>query len=290
MNRNRLKNISLLGMALCLSYLPSPAHAQESTHPLRDFSPNRPGATLSSHTIDAGHFLIESELLGYTYHRSAGFSPTDGSVLTSIDKTFSFNNFLITYGLTDQWEFALGLPNFLSRSSVVDSLAGRNTQNQTSVSDLSPRLKVSVFGNESGAWVGALVTTLRLPTHTGNLGTSQVDGGVSFPLSVTLPDNLSLTLMPEIDERTNDSGIGYHAEVVVDLFALRSLTPLLDGYVQLTSLSSLANTGASSWQATAGVGAAIHLGKNTQLDFGINLGLTAAADDFNPLVGIATRY
>ena len=46
----------------------------------------------------------------------------------------------------------------------------------------------------------------------------------------------------------------------------------------------------SSWVGTVDLGLTYALTKNIQLDAGVNIGVTRAADDWNPFVGISFRF
>jgi hypothetical protein len=62
----------------------------------------------------------------------------------------------------------------------------------------------------------------------------------------------------------------------------------LGGFVELTSLSSW-ETG-NDWIATFNVGLTYGITSDLVVDGGINIGLTRAAQDLAPFVGISWRY
>ena len=59
-------------------------------------------------------------------------------------------------------------------------------------------------------------------------------------------------------------------------------------YVEL--FNSVSNERHSAWIATFDFGFTYAVTRDIQLDAGMNIGLTDAADDFNPFIGLSMRY
>ena len=62
----------------------------------------------------------------------------------------------------------------------------------------------------------------------------------------------------------------------------------LSGYVEF--FSNVSTESDPDWIATLDFGVTYEVHRNLQLDAGINIGLTDAADDLNPFVGLSIRY
>jgi hypothetical protein len=60
------------------------------------------------------------------------------------------------------------------------------------------------------------------------------------------------------------------------------------GYLEL--FSDVSNEAHAGWVATFDCGMSYRLTRDVQLDAGVNIGLTKAADDVNPFVGLSVRY
>ena len=60
------------------------------------------------------------------------------------------------------------------------------------------------------------------------------------------------------------------------------------GYVEL--FSDVSNESHAGWVANVDCGMSYPLTRDVQLDAGVNIGLTSAADDVNPFVGLSVRY
>ena len=48
--------------------------------------------------------------------------------------------------------------------------------------------------------------------------------------------------------------------------------------------------GSAAWEATGDLGLTLGIGRNVQLDAGLNLGFTRVAEDVNPFLGLAFRF
>jgi len=66
----------------------------------------------------------------------------------------------------------------------------------------------------------------------------------------------------------------------------RDFTDELGGYAEVWALLSPE----ASPEVTADFGLTYAWSTNTQLDCGINIGVTQAADDLNPFIGISQRF
>ena len=73
-----------------------------------------------------------------------------------------------------------------------------------------------------------------------------------------------------------------------DLSIYHDLIGKLAGYVEF--FSNVSTERSSPWIATIDGGLAYALSPDVQLDAGINIGLTRAAEDLNPFVGLTWRF
>jgi hypothetical protein len=62
----------------------------------------------------------------------------------------------------------------------------------------------------------------------------------------------------------------------------------LSGYVEF--FSSVSTEDDSEWIGTVDLGLTYGVSADIQLDAGVNIGVTRAADDINPFVGISWRF
>jgi hypothetical protein len=80
---------------------------------------------------------------------------------------------------------------------------------------------------------------------------------------------------------------GYHEEAIQTITVGHDIGKW-SGYPEL--FSHVSNEPHAGWAATFDCGASYRLTRDVQLDAGVNIGLTSAADDVNPFVGLSVRY
>ena len=129
---------------------------------------------------------------------------------------------------------------------------------------------------------------MKLPSNQDGLGNKAVEGGVIFPLAAELPGGFGLGAMTEFDWNQNDGGGAYHTEFVNSITLDHDIIGKLGGYVEFFSAVSTENH--SRWVGTFDLGLEYGLTKNIQLDAGVNIGVTDAADDVDPFAGISIRF
>jgi len=249
------------------------------TELLRDMSTDRPDKTESPYTVDAGHFQFEVDAVSYTYDRhnpakanerveTLGIAPINVKVglLNNVDAQFV-------------WE-----PYTSVRTR--DGADGTLTK-QRGFGDVTIRSKINLWGNDGGNTALALMPVLKLPTHQDHLGNDSVEGGLIVPLGVSLPRGWSMGLMTEVDIIRDEAGGGHHPEFVNTITFGHDIAGGLAGYVEFFSLHSTES--GSDWISTVDFGFTYAINENIQLDCGLNIGVTRAADDFNPFIGISWR-
>jgi hypothetical protein len=129
---------------------------------------------------------------------------------------------------------------------------------------------------------------VKLPTSQDHLGNHAVEGGLILPLAVGLPAGWGLGMMTECDFNQDTQGSSYHAEFVNSVTLGHEIFGALGGYAEF--FSAVSTESGSEWVGTLDFGLTYGLTDNVQLDAGVNLGLTRAADDVNPFVGISIRF
>ena len=108
------------------------------------------------------------------------------------------------------------------------------------------------------------------------------------PLEVKLPRDWDLGLMTEVDSRQNSDDSDYHAEFINTITVGHPIVGTLEGYIEF--YSNVSQEKGADWIGTFDVGVTYKVRPNIQLDAGVNIGLTDAADDLNPFIGLTVRY
>ncbi len=246
---------------------------------MREMNTDRPDKTESPYTVDAGHFQIEMDVLNYSFDRYNGL-PNNTRV-----ESISIAPINLKVGLRDNVDFQLVLPTYNSMRTR-DNVTG--VTRQRGFGDVVSRLKINLWGNNGSSTALALMPYVKLPTNQDHLGNSSVEGGLIIPLAVELPGGFGMGLMTQVDFNRDASGRGHHPEFVNSITVSHDLVGNLGGYVEF--FSSVSPERGSGWVGTVDLGLTYALTKNIQLDAGVNIGVTRAADDMNPFLGISFRF
>jgi hypothetical protein len=240
---------------------------------VRDMSTDRPDKTESPYTVPAGRFQLEADLLSFRHHSS-------GDLRTIAWDVAPFN---LKIGLADNVDLQLVLGTFYTEHTEHRTL--RIAERHSGLGDLTARLKLNVLGNDAGPWALAVMPFVKLPTDRGGAGNDAVEGGLIVPFATELPRGWSLGLMTELDVLRNDR---YYASFINSITVGHDLTQKLAGYVEF--YSEVSRQRGEGWIGSIDVGLTYGLTPNLQLDAGINRGVTGAADDINPFMGVSWRF
>ena len=243
---------------------------------LRDFSTDRPGKTQNPITLDAGHVQVETDLVNYSYDH---WSP---SGVTSRQTLYGGPE--LKLGLTDRAEFDVVLPPY---TTLTQHAAGTATT-VAGFGDLQLGGKINIFGNSGGDRSLGLLALVKIPTAAAGLGNNMVEGTVMLPYVIALPHNFSSTLETAFGLLREAAKQGYAADTQFLVNLGHPIGSTVSAAVELAlDYSTDHNTGTRDtidatlqWQAT----------KTLEFDAGINLGITKAAPDLNPYIGLGTRF
>jgi hypothetical protein len=246
---------------------------------LRDFSPDRPARSISSYTVDAGRFQIESDFLNFT--------TTDRSGATT--RTFQAADPVLKLGLTSAIDLEVMLGGF-NDLRTRDDRTGATLEHGRGYGDTTVTAKINLFGNDGGSVAFAIAPYIIAPTGARGITDGQVEGGVIAPLSVKLPQDFGLTLQTEVDALANENGPGTHTaftniiNVSHPVPGIKDLTAYAEFYSRVTTERHADD------EYTFDLALAYLVEPNTQLDIGTNIGLNRGADDLQVYSGIAHRF
>lgn len=243
---------------------------------LRELTTDRPDATESPTTVDAGHVQLELSLAAHTRDRRT--PERDG-------------------GRSEEWNVLpvnvrFGLRPNLEVQVVVDNLvrtetrgpAGGRAERATGWGDVTLRMKRNLRGNDGDATAFAVMPWVKLPTASGDVGNGRVEGGLILPATFSL-GGVALAAMTEVDLVRDDADRGYTLGWFNTLTHGFAVTPRLGAFVELTSRSG---TGRHALTFNTGLTYAVH--PDLQLDAGVNLGVSRAAPDRVLFAGMSRRF
>ncbi len=153
---------------------------------------------------------------------------------------------------------------------------------QSGVSDLFLRLKYEFLNKPSVQ--AALIPYVKAPTAQSGLGNGAWEGGLIVPVNIKLSSTLSLTLQPEVDDLENGASDGHHLATSQDVSLGLSLPHNFTLFAELWGQWAFDPAGTQR-QYSADIAAALGLGRDSQLDAGINFGLNRATPGVEPYIG-----
>lgn len=248
---------------------------------MRGLNTDRPDKTESAYTVDAGHFQIEMDLLTYTYERY----DTDRSSDTRT-QSWSVAPINLKVGLFNNVDLQMVFDNYTQQST--KDLATGEQDETSGIGDITTRLKINIWGNDGGKTAFGIMPFIKAPTNSSDLGNNAVEGGVIFLLAVALPYGWDMGAMTEYDFVRDNVTTGYETEFVNTITFGHDIIGKLGGYLEFFSSVSTQND--SEWVGTVDVGFTYALTETIQLDCGCNFGVTRAADDYNPFMGISMLF
>ena len=246
---------------------------------MRELSTDRPDQTESPYTVDAGHFQIEMDMANGTvdHDKSAG-ADTRSSV-------WGFGGMNLKAGLCNSVDIQFVLDGYV-RSRVEDRVLG-STAHDDGFGEVQTRLKINLWGNDGGKTAFAVMPFVKWPLPESSLRNGKTEGGIILPLAVELPAGWGMGLMTEVDF-VRDGSNDFDTEYFNTITFSHDIAENLGGYIEFAALFTPESD--AQWQGQLDVGITYGLDDNTQLDFGCNFGVTSAAPDFNPFIGLTLRF
>jgi hypothetical protein len=241
---------------------------------MRDLSTDRPDTTESPFTVDAGHVQLELSFVDLAFDDTGRVE----------SRALSVSPLLLKVGLTNDIDIALGIDPY-TRIRSEDSTTETTTEG---FGDTVVRLKFNLCGNDAGDSAFALMPFVKIPTASDGLGNDELEGGLILPYSFALSEGWSLGLMAEADLIRDAANQGYVIDFVHTATVGRGIIGDLSGYVEYAGFYNL--NADEDYRAYFDAGLTYGLTSDLQLDAGIRVGLTDAAEDFGLFTGIAWRY
>ena len=268
------------GLLLVLTGLSNPVFAQANELDKNDFhlfnptprelwrplSADRPDFTESPYTVDAGAVQLEMSFVNYA---------SNGD-----EESWAYAQTNLKLGLLNNVDIQLV---FTPYNSFDD---GSTTE--YGLGDTQVRLKINLWGNDSGDTAFAIMPFIKFPTASDDLGNDHVEGGVIFPFSTEIKEGVGLGLMFETDFVYDETNDDYDAEFIgTGVFGF-DVTGQLGLYTE--GIAIFSSNSDVDFRAILGVGVTYEIRKDLILDAGINVGLAGEADDVNLFTGMTIRF
>jgi hypothetical protein len=255
-------------------------HGHHLFHPtpdslLRDLSTDRPDLTESPYTVDAGHLQIEMDLVTHARDDEGGARAESWGVAP----------INVKLGLTPSADLQIVAETHRHDRVTLHPTGAR--ADASGFGDVTLRLKRNLWGNDGGTTALALMPFVKIPTAADKMGNGAVEGGMIVPLAIALPSDLGLGVMGELDWLEDLDGDGHHAEWIGTATVGRDVAGPIGAFVEIAAATRPAREGDAIVTFDAGLTAL--LTASLQLDGGVLLGVSDAADDRALFLGLSFR-
>ncbi len=230
---------------------------------LRPLSTDRPDATESPYSVDAGHYQFETELGSWT---------RDGG-----EEEFSLMEINAKIGLCDSTDLQVVIPSFTHLSGGAEGFG-----------DMQVRVKHNLWGNDGGPTALALLPYLQIPTANDGLGSDEFEGGLIVPFAFEGPAGWSIGVQGAVGLEADSEDSGHHLSFLVSSAAGHDLTETTGFFVELVGILSAED--GSDGEAYFNTGMTWAPEPMWQFDGGVRVGLTDASADVTPFLGVSTKF
>ncbi len=168
----------------------------------------------------------------------------------------------------------------------------RGSMQQSGIGGLEIRTKINLWGDDTfdkpGASAFGLLPFISLPANPGNgISPDWIEGGVIVPYEIKFTEKLDVGLNAGVAAIHDERGARYHPQYIVAASVGYDWTDQLSTYYGFSA--ELARESRLNVVLLA-TGLTYQVTKNFQLDGGVNIGATPAANRFNPFVGTSFRF
>jgi hypothetical protein len=242
----------------------------------RAMNTDRPDKTESPYTVSRGLFQLETDILNLSQERSRAENTRNSGLY--------YNNINLKYGLTKDSDLQIVAANYVEQK--IEGPEGNRTRR--GFGDVYLRYKYNFFGNDEGDFALGIMPFVKFPTAAAGMSNNHMEGGIMLPFSIALPNEWSLGLMIQVDRMRREDDIGWQTDYVMSAALGRNIYGPWAGFVELfTRSSDRKDQGAIT---TFDLGLTYAVTEKIQLDGGAFFGLTEAADDFNPFLGLSVLF
>ena len=245
---------------------------------LRPLTTDRPDATESPITVDAGRVQIESSLLEHARASQGGHRVRSVAVLPTN----------IKFGLLDNTDIQFVFTP-LQRTRT-DTTVSRERAQGFGV-ETQIRLKVNLWGNDGlsarfGDTAFAVMPFVKFPSGPRSLRGNRVEGGVILPLAIGMPGEFSLGLMAEFDLVYDDDRRQYGVDFVHTATIGHPIAGDLSGYLEYVGIAPRVGR----YQPMVSGGLTYPLADDSSIDLGARMLISRSARDVTVFAGFSRRF
>ncbi len=244
---------------------------------MRPMSADRPDATESPITVDAGYVQVELSFVSFTHDDVNGVKTDAWTVFDTNVKVGLLHNVDVQFvfsAYNEQETDTSGLP-----TTMVNGFG-----------DLQIRLKINLWGNdarEGESTAFGVMPFIKVPTGT-QMSNDKVEGGFIWILGWDVAENWGLGFQAEIDFDFDPIDNGYDTSFLHTVVLGFDVVGPVGAYVEYVGVASADHE--RDYQAIFSGGLTYAVSEDVVFDVGTQIGLTEAADDVTVFAGVTTRY
>lgn len=238
---------------------------------MRDLSADRPDATESPITVDAGHYQVELSFMDFG--RDTGGGETT--------ETWGFMETNVKAGLTENIDL-----QFVFSAYTSEEVRGNGSEDTTEgFDDVQVRMKINFWGNDGGDTALGIMPFIKIPAGD-DLSNDHVEGGVILPFSWDVHNELGLGAQLEADFVYNQEKDRYDVEFLHSIVAGHDLTDSVGLFIEYVGVLG----DATNYRASTNGGLTYTINRDLMFDAGYRVGLNSAAEDVGAFFGLTYRY
>jgi len=241
----------------------------------RPLAADRPDATESPYSLDAGALQLELSFVEYTFDDNA----------SGQSDTLDVAPFLLRYGLTESTDLQFTWTPY----STTDGDAG----DADGTGDIGLRLKINLHGNDRGPFAVGVLPFVTFPTGDDEIGSGNVEGGViipaSYDLSEVIAEGWGIGGQVQFDFTEDGDGEGTVGGFAHTLVLGIPVSERIGVYAEY--IGQIALEQGDDYSPSLSGGATYGIDEDTQLDLGIVAGLdNDDTQDLKLFAGVTLRF
>jgi len=246
---------------------------------MRELNADRPDKTDCPFTVDAGRFQIEVDFANLTYDR---LNPEKNNVRFT---AFEISPMNLKVGLLNNLDFQLVFTPF--RWEKTNDLDARTVEQKSGFNGITPRFKLNLMGNDGGFFALAVIPFVKFPLSYDHLNNGFVEGGMGIPYSFDIP-SWDVGFQTTFHFNHNEFGSANHVEIDNSV----SVGHVLIGNFSLSAelFCNVSMEQGAYWVGTGDTWLTYQVDEQLRFDGGVYIGLTLAADDWHPWLGMTWRF
>lgn len=219
---------------------------------MRGFETDRPDATESPITLDAGHFQYETDIF------KTEWAHLDG--IKIINNFYNAAN--VKFGITNTLDLQFVAETFTTLSTKFQS----GTTKESGFGNFTIRAKQNLWGNDGGKTAFGILPFVNIPVHSGE----NFSGGIVFPFAASLSNGWNFGTQIETDFVTIRPTNNYCVNFLISGTTSHSIIKDLDFFVEAVALR---NNEIKTFEYFLDGGFTYSLKKNLNIDTGAYYGV-----------------